>query len=133
MFFDFYEVKFSHGHIWIVMEDDFIGRCGLTDYCLEFIDQVRFIDFPEIDMEVRADEKIGTVESDKMSYDMLSPVSGRIAGINRELETDPLISNDEQFQTGWIFKLEIKEPNELKDLMNAADYDDFRENDGRLP
>lgn len=126
----FDEMKVSREHVWIEMEDEFIGRCGLTDFCVDVIELVDFVDFPEIDMEVRAGEKIGSVESDKIRYDIISPVSGRVVETNLALETDPNVINSEPLGAGWIFKIDIKEPYELKNLMNLMQYDDYKINEG---
>ena len=47
------------------MEDEFIGRCGITEEYLDSMDRIEFIEFPEIDMEVRMGEKVGAAESEK--------------------------------------------------------------------
>ncbi len=114
------------------MEDEFIGKCGLTEYCLEFINLALFINFPEIDLEVRSGEKIGSVESDNVLYDIITPVSGLIVEINRNLERAPEIINTDPLGSGWIFKIDVKEPNELRDMMNTTEYKNFIVDEGSL-
>jgi glycine cleavage system H protein len=122
--------RYARWHIWIEMEDDFIGRCGITDRYLDIIDIVEFIDFPDVDMEVRREEKVGMAESQKAFFGILSPVSGRITEINSFLDTAPSLINTDPYEEGWIFKIEVKEPGELRDLMDEIQYNAYMD-DGR--
>lgn len=121
------EKRFTKNHIWIEMENEFIGRCGITEYCLEKISDVVFVDFPETNMEVKMNERVGIVESHTFIYTINSPVSGRITELNKELEFNPDLINKDPLETGWIFKIDIKEPNEFDDLMDLESYNDYIE------
>ena len=118
------EKRFSLNHIWIDMEDDFTGRCGITEQCLEKIGDVVYVGLPEINVEIRMDEKIGIIETNTSIFDIKSPVSGRITAVNRELELTPDRINTDPFDLGWIFEIYVKEPNEFTDLF---DFDAYRE------
>jgi len=119
------EKKYSSNHIWIEMEDEFIGRCGLSEQFLEKLDRIIFIDFPEIDLEVRRGEKIARLESHIAFFDVISPVSGRITEINQEVLVNPGIVNDDPLKDGWIYKIDVKEPNEFSELMFIDEYRDY--------
>jgi len=123
---------FARWHVWIEMEDDFIGKCGITERYLEVIGIIEFIDFPDMDMEVRKEEKISRVESGKAFFEVRSPVSGRITEVNRLLETAPSIINADPYGEGWIFKIDVKEPNELYELMDEIGYNSFMDDGGDI-
>ena len=114
------------------MEDDFIGRCGITDRYLEVIGIIEFIDFPDLDIEIRKEEKISRAESGKALFDVRAPVSGRITEVNRLLETAPSIINADPYGEGWICKIDIKEPNELHELMDEFEYNSFMDDGGDI-
>ncbi|OHD70072.1 MAG: hypothetical protein A2W19_04565 [Spirochaetes bacterium RBG_16_49_21] len=122
--------RFTRDHVWIEMDDGFVGRCGLTECILEKINDVVYVDLPEINMKVKIDERVCFIESDVDIFDLKSPVSGRITEINRALEFDPELINREPYDNGWIFKIEVKEPNEFKDLLDFDSYRDFIESRG---
>jgi glycine cleavage system H protein len=119
------EKKYSSNHIWIEMDDEFIGRCGLSEQFLEKLERIIFIDFPEIDMQVRRGERIARLESHIAFFDVISPVSGRITEINQEVLVNPGILNADPLKSGWIYKIDIKEPNEFSELMFADEYNDY--------
>jgi glycine cleavage system H protein len=124
--------RFARWHVWIEMEDDFIGRCGIADRYLEILDIIEFIDFPDVDIEVRREEKVGQAESEKAFFDVLSPVSGRIIEINSVLERDFSRINADPYGEGWIYKIDVKEPNELYDLMDETRYNAFMDEGGDI-
>ncbi len=119
--------KFTSSHIWIEMEDEFIGRCGITEKYLDTIDRIEFILFPEADMEVRMGEKVGAAESEKALFTIHTPVSGRIVELNRLIEDDPSIINSDPYGAGWIYRIDVKEPNEFRDLMDEDQYIEYLE------
>jgi glycine cleavage system H protein len=119
--------RFTRDHVWIEMDDEFVGRCGITDYILEKIDAVVYVDFPDINLKIKMYEKVCFVESDADIFYLNSPVSGRIVGVNMGLENDPDLVNREPMGEGWIFKLEVKEPTEFAELMDEHSYRDYIE------
>jgi glycine cleavage system H protein len=119
------EIKYTRLHIWIDMDDEFTGRCGISERRIATLDFITFIDFPEVNLEVRQGEKVAFVESDKAFFDVFSPVSGRITEINRDLEFTPGLINQDPLGEGWIYKIDVKEPNEFYELMNFDEYSDY--------
>jgi glycine cleavage system H protein len=117
--------KYTINHIWIVMEDEFIGRCGISDMYLEKLDIIEFVEFPEIDWEVRMGGKIGVVESGKAFFNITAAVSGRIVDINRNLEMSPSDINTDPYGEGWIYKIDVNKPAEFLELLDERQYMDY--------
>lgn len=107
------------------MDDEFIGRCGLSEQFLEKLDRIIFIEFPDVGIEVRRGEKVARLESHIAFFDVISPVSGRITEINQEVLINPGILNTDPLKDGWIYKIEVKEPNEFTELMFTEEYSDY--------
>jgi glycine cleavage system H protein len=124
--------RYARWHIWIEMEDDFIGRCGIADRYLDIIDSIQFIDFPDVDMKVRREEKVGVAESAQAFFNIISPVSGRIIEVNSILETEPSLINTDPYGEGWIFKIDVKDPNELHDLLEEVQYNSYMDEGGDI-
>jgi glycine cleavage system H protein len=126
------EKKYSRDHIWIEMDDEFIGRCGLSEQCSEKLDRILFVEFPEVNMEVRMGEKVARVESNKAFFDLISPVSGLIIEINSTVLTNPALINTDPLQNGWIYKIDVKEPTEFDELLDIVEYSDYIEMAGDI-
>jgi glycine cleavage system H protein len=77
---------------------------------------------PEVDDEFEAGEEFGAVESVKAASDLFCPVSGTVVEINEELEDAPELLNEDAF-ANWIMKVEMSDPSELDNLMDAAAYE----------
>ena len=113
---------FDPSHSWIQMEDEFIARCGLSEHCLDAIDIIEYVEFPEVDMEIKKGEQVAVLESNIGYHKYLSPVAGRITEINRVLEEHPELMNTDPYGEGWIYKLDVKEHREFEELMSEDEY-----------
>ena len=112
---------YSESHEYVRVEGN-IGYIGITDYAQEQLGNVVYVDMPEEGDEVIATEDFGAVESVKAASDLISPVSGTVLEVNEALEDQPELINQDAF-TNWIIKVELSDPSELENLMDAATYD----------
>lgn len=114
---------YSESHEFVKVEGNF-GYVGITDYAQKQLGNVVYVDMPEVDDEVSAGEEFGAVESVKAASDLESPVSGTVVEINEALEDEPNLINKDAFQN-WIMKVELSDPSEIENLMDAAAYKEF--------
>ena len=114
---------YSESHEFVKVEGDF-GYIGITDYAQNALGNVVYVDMPEVDDEVTAEEDFGAVESVKAASDLISPVSGTVVEINEALEDEPELLNKDAFQN-WIIKVELSDKSELDNLMDAKAYEEF--------
>ena len=98
------------------------GYIGITDYAQHALGNVVYVDLPEVDDEVTAGEEFGAVESVKAASDLFAPVSGTVVEVNEALEDEPELLNKDAFEN-WIIKVELSDPSELDNLMDAATYE----------
>lgn len=119
------QLKYTKTHEWIHLEGD-TATVGVTDYAQEQMGDIVFVDLPKKDMEVEKEKQVCVVESVKSAFDIYSPVSGQVIEINEKLSDDPALINQEPYGEGWIFKLKIKDTNELNDLMDYSAYEEFK-------
>ena len=112
---------YSESHEYVRVEGN-IGYIGITDYAQEQLGNVVYVDMPEEGDEVTATEDFGAVESVKAASALISPVSGTVLEVNEALEDQPELINQDAF-ANWIIKVELSDPSELENLMDAATYD----------
>ena len=118
---------YSESHEYVRVEGDY-GYVGITDYAQHALGNVVYVDMPEVDDEVEAGEDFGAVESVKAASDLYSPVSGTVVEVNEALEDEPELVNKDAFEN-WIIKVELSDKAELDNLMDAAAYEKFCENE----
>lgn len=114
---------YSESHEYVKVEGDF-AYVGITDYAQHALGNVVYVDMPEVDDEVEADEDFGAVESVKAASDLISPVSGTVVEVNKALEDKPELLNEDAFEN-WIMKVQLSDKPELDALMDAAAYEEL--------
>lgn len=114
---------YSESHEYVKIEGDF-AYVGITDYAQNALGNVVYVDLPEVDDEVEADEDFGAVESVKAASDLISPVTGTVVEVNEALEDKPELLNENPFKN-WIIKVKLSDTAEIDNLMDAQSYEDF--------
>ena len=114
---------YSESHEYVRVEGNF-AYVGITDYAQHELGNVVYVDMPDVDNEVTAGEDFGAVESVKAASDIISPVSGTVVEVNEALEDTPELINQDAFGN-WIIKVELADPTELDNLMDAKAYEAF--------
>ena len=117
------ELLYTEEHEWILVDDtNNTATIGITDYAQGELGDIVFIELPAVDDEVKQMEPFGTIEAVKAVSDLFSPLSGKITEVNTILQDQPELINQDPYDKGWMIKIEISEPSELKSLMSPEDY-----------
>lgn len=115
------DLLYTESHEWIKREGDQI-RVGVTDHAQSELTDVVYVELPKLERQVNAQEPIAVVESVKAASDIYAPVKGTVVEANKALEADPGLINREPYGQGWIYVLKVENPEELKNLKDAAAY-----------
>ena len=113
-------LKYSESHEWVKVEGN-IAVVGVSDFAQKEMGDITYVDMPEVDDEVEAGEEFGALESVKASSELISPVSGTVVEVNSELEDTPEKVNEDAYGA-WLIKVEMSDPSELDNLLDAAGY-----------
>jgi glycine cleavage system H protein len=113
--------RYTKEHEWI---DAAAGTVGITDYAQDTLGDIVFVDLPKVGTKVEKGKVFGSVESVKAVSDLYSPVTGTVVEVNQELATAPEKINKDA-HAAWILKVELANPSEVEQLLNAADYEKF--------
>jgi glycine cleavage system H protein len=115
---------FSREHTWVRIDND-LAIVGITDYAQEKMEEIISIELPMEDFYVERDEPFGNIESIKDVFEIVSPVSGEVVSVNEDVIDDAGIINSDPYDTGWLIVVEMKNQEELHDLIDAEEYGDF--------
>lgn len=118
------DTYFTKEHEWIRING---STCvvGITAYGADQLGNITYVDLPTAGREVRQSEILCTIESEKAASDIHAPISGKVAEANKNLDNTPEIINQSPENEGWLIRLEICEPEELKSLLSRAEYEDY--------
>lgn len=114
---------YSESHEWVKVDGE-VAIIGITDFAQKAMGDIVYVDMPEVDDEVTAEEEFGAVESVKAASDLISPVSGTVTEINEALEDESGLLNQDPYEN-WIIKVQMSDSGELNRLMNAEAYAAF--------
>lgn len=81
---------------------------GLTDFAVEQLGDIVFVELPEIGAKYAKGEIFGTVESVKAASEIYMPVSGKIVEINEQLIEKPELLNEKPFNDMWLIKVDCE-------------------------
>jgi glycine cleavage system H protein len=120
--------KYTKEHEWI-NADGKTASVGITQHAQEALGDIVFVELPKPGTELTKGKSFGTVESVKAVSDLYAPASGTVTEVNNDLGTAPEKINSDPHGS-WMVKITLKDPNELKDLLSAADYEKFVAEEG---
>lgn len=118
---------YSESHEWVKVDGE-TAIIGISDHAQQAMGNIVYVDMPEEEDEVTANEDFGAVESVKAASDLISPVSGVVVEVNEALADAPELLNKDAYEN-WIIKVKMDDPEELKNLMDAAAYEKFCESE----
>ncbi|OHR66973.1 glycine cleavage system protein H [Bacillus sp. HMSC76G11] len=116
---------YSKEHEWVLQLDGNRVRIGISDYAQKQLGDIVFVENPEVDDDVTANESMGTIESVKTASEIYSPVSGTVVRVNEELDDAPEMINEQPYEAGWLVEVEISNSEELDALLNENQYETF--------
>jgi glycine cleavage system H protein len=120
------DLYYNRDHLWVRVKGN-RGTVGVTDHAQREMGEILFVDLPEESSQVEKNDNFGSLESSKTVAELRSPLSGEIVSINKDLEEEPSLVNDDPYGNGWLVVLEMDDPGELEDMLNAADYEELLE------
>ncbi len=112
----------SHEYL---LEDNTNFIIGLTDYSVEQLEDIVFVELPEVGSYFVKGEVFATVESVKAASEIYMPIGGTIIEINEKLLESPEILNNEPFGEGWLVKIESETA--AVDSCDLLEYEDYKD------
>ncbi|MES2557073.1 MAG: glycine cleavage system protein GcvH [Bacteroidota bacterium] len=114
-------LKYTKDHEWVSIDGD-IATVGVTDFAQSELGDIVFVEI-ETEGEVMSQEEVfGTIEAVKTVSDLFMPLSGKIVEFNSGLESNPEAVNKDPYGDGWMIKIEMSNPSEVANLLDAAAY-----------
>ena len=115
------DLKYMTSHEWARCEDDIVD-VGVSDYAQAEIQDVVYVELPEVGTILEQHKPFGVIESVKAAFDLYAPVSGEVIEINEALEDAPELVNETPYADGWMVRIRMSDSSELEQLMSASDY-----------
>ncbi|MBT9316377.1 glycine cleavage system protein GcvH [Leptothoe spongobia] len=115
-------LQYTDTHEYLKIDGDII-TIGITEFAIDQLGDVVFLELPELGDNVEAGEKFGTIESVKAVEDLKSPVDGEVLERNDQLLDAPEQIGDDPYGDGWLIRVKADDLDKLdEDMMTAEEY-----------
>jgi glycine cleavage system H protein len=115
-------LRYTKDHEWVKLEGD-VAIVGITDFAQRELGDIVYVEVETVGKTMHSGDVFGTVEAVKTVSDLYLPVSGTILELNAALAGAPELVNNDPYGGGWMVKIKLSNPDEVKDLMDAAAYE----------
>ena len=118
------EIRFTEDHEWVRIEGE-VATVGITEYAQEQLGDIVFVELPEAGAGMAQGDEAAVIESVKAASDVFAPMSGEVGDVNKALDVEPAIVNQDAQGEGWLFTMSISDIGELDNLMDSDAYKAF--------
>ncbi|MBS1877456.1 MAG: glycine cleavage system protein GcvH [Acidobacteria bacterium] len=118
------DLYYTKEHEWVRVEGQ-SATIGITDHAQSELGDIVYVDLPQPGATIEQGKTFGSVESVKAVSDVYAPVSGEVAEVNQTLATNPEKLNEDPHGEAWLVKIKLTAPDEIKQLLSAADYQKY--------
>jgi len=119
------ELKFTKSHEWVRINDDGSVTVGITDHAQDLMGDMVYIELPEVGDEIAAGKECAVVESVKAASDIFAPLDGEVLEINETITESPEIINQDPYEGGWMFRVQLGDDQNLDGLLDAKAYQEI--------
>ena len=123
------DLKFLKSHEWARVEGNGRATVGISDHAQGLLGDLVYVELPAVGDTVQAGNAAAVVESVKAASDVYSPISGTVVEVNEALADKPETINEDAYGDGWLFVVEMSEPEQVNELLGPDDYAELLEND----
>ncbi|MBR6098166.1 glycine cleavage system protein GcvH [bacterium] len=112
-------------HEYLLKNDDDTYTIGLTDYAVEQLGDIVFLELPEVGTNYSKGDSFAAIESVKAASEIYMPISGEIIDVNTALVEAPETLNEDVYENGWLVK--IKATGDMAEQDDLLEYEDYKE------
>ena len=115
------ELRYTKEHEWVKLEKG-TATMGITDYAQGELGDIVFVEIETVGSHLEKGNTFGTIEAVKTVSDLFIPVSGKVLELNSKINETPEVINKDPYGAGWLISMEVDNPAQLNELMDATAY-----------
>lgn len=119
------DLKFLESDEWLRLDGD-TAEIGISDYAQDQLNDVVFVELPQVGTSYAKGDTFGVIESVKAASDLVMPVGGTVTEINSAIEDDPEQVNAKPYES-WLIKIKVTDAAEAEGLLDAEAYEKYCE------
>ena len=98
-------MKETETHEWVAEVGVGRKRVGLKKEAVAPLEEIVYVELPEVGSVVAEGEEIAVLESTKAATAIYTPASGRVVAVNTKLQAEPGLLNTDPEGEGWLFEI----------------------------
>ena len=118
------KLKYATTHEWVRLEESGELTVGISEHAQSLLGDVVFVEFPELGKYIEVNGGCMLLESVKAASDIYMPVSGKITALNKALEDEPELINQDAYGAGWLFRVAPENILDIETLMSSTEYEE---------
>jgi glycine cleavage system H protein len=120
------DLKYASSDEWVRLDGETV-TIGVSDYAQDQLNDIVFVELPDVGRDLKKGEAFGVVESVKAASDIYTPVGGSVVEVNTALQDEPELINNDPYGRGWIVKIRVSDASGMDALMDADAYRGYNE------
>jgi glycine cleavage system H protein len=120
------DLRYLDSHEYVRLDGD-IATIGISEFAVDQLGDIVFLELPEIGNAITLGDKCGTIESVKAVEELNSPITGIVIERNDTLIDSPELIADDPYGEGWFIKVRVNDAAEIEEAMTADEYRDLVE------
>ena len=114
-------LRYTPTHEWCRVTGN-IMTMGVTEHALTSIENVTYVDLPEVGSDVLAEVPVGRIEGVDSARDVMAPFDGLVLEANDRVVYNPDVLTGDPYGEGWLIRMRLDQPASLENLLSAAEY-----------
>ncbi len=115
------DLRYTSDHEWIRLTGK-TAVVGITEFAQGELGDIVFVEIETVGNHIDKGNTFGTIEAVKTVSDLFMPVSGKVTDLNEGINDSPDLINKDPYGEGWLIKMEVDDPAQIKELMDAGAY-----------
>jgi glycine cleavage system H protein len=115
------QFRYTDSHEYIHVQDD-VATIGITEFAVDQLGDIVFVDLPEVGAMVSKGQPFGTVESVKAVEDLYAPIAGLVVARNQAVVDNPEQLGSDPYGSAWLVRMQMENGSDLGDTMSSQEY-----------
>ncbi|MGO4937038.1 glycine cleavage system protein GcvH [Fundicoccus sp. Sow4_H7] len=126
---DIQKLFYTEEHEWVDLLEDNKVRIGITQFAVDSLGDIVYVELPELESTYRFDDEFAIVESVKSTSGIYTPFPGTVTAINESLVDEPELLNEDPYEKGWLIEVTLDDAADTSALMDLQAYEVFTAED----
>jgi glycine cleavage system H protein len=115
------DLRYTSDHEWIRLTGK-TAVVGITEFAQGELGDIVFVEIETVGNHIEKGNTFGTIEAVKTVSDLFMPVTGKVTDVNDRINDSPDLINKDPYGEGWLIKMDVDDPAQISQLMDAAAY-----------